>query len=372
MGRRWGKSTMGGSTGLSCGFHGAKVGWISPTYKNSRPLWRFIEQHCRPLDGYLRLSRVDQVVEFPESAGLVALFSAENAAGVRGWDLDLLIVDEAASIAEDIVEEVLEPTLADRDGIGMYIGTPHGRNWFWRGTLAAQADETGYSHAWTAPSSANPMPTIQRAAELAKERLSDRIYRQEWLAEFIEDGAGVFRRVREQSTGIPIPGPESGHTYVIGCDWGQVEDYTVFSVIDATTGREVWLERFRRVEYTLAIERLKTLHARYKPTMVIPELNSIGRPVVEQLRRANIRIMPFTMSNASKHAVVESLAVALERGDVTLLSDPAGIAEMEAFESDRTPGGMVRYGAPSGVHDDIVVARCLAWSGASRPGFKVL
>lgn len=371
MGRRWGKTTLGGSLGLSAAAHGGKVAWVSPTYKNSRPLWRFAEMHCRPLDGIIRISRADQLVEMP-GEGFLALFSGENATGIRSWDFDLVIVDEAATVAEETITDVIEPTLADRDGVLYCIGTPKGRNWFWQEWTKASVDESGYSAAFTAPSSANPMPTIQQAAARARERVSERTYRQEWLAEFVDDGAGVFRRIREQSTGTPIPGPERGHTYVIGCDWGQIEDYTVFSVIDATAKREVWLERFRRVEYALAVERLKALWDRYTPTMAIPELNSIGRPIIEQLRRANIRIMPFTMSNASKHAVVESLAVALERGEVTLLNDPAGIAEMEAFESDRTPGGMVRYGAPAGMHDDIVIARCLAWHGAARPGFKVL
>lgn len=371
MGRRWGKTTMAGSLGLAAAAVGGKVAWVSPTYKNSRPLWRFAEQHCRPLDGTIRILRAEQVIEMP-GGGFLSLFSGENATGIRGWDFDLVIVDEAATVDEETITDVIEPTLADRDGEAYYIGTPKGRNWFWRGWMDASTDESGYSHAWTAPTSDNPIPAIQRAADLARERLSERTYRQEWLAEFVDDGAGVFRRVREQSTGTPMHEPERGHTYVIGADWGQVEDYTTFSVIDATAKREVWLERFRRVEYTLAIERLRMLWERYKPVMAIPELNSIGRPIIEQLRRADIRIMPFTMSNASKHAVVESLAVALERGELTLLNDPAGIAEMEAFESDRTPGGMVRYGAPSGMHDDIVIARCLAWQGAARPGFKVL
>src|SRR5688572_19236308 len=190
MGRRWGKTTMGGSVGIAAAAVGGKVAWVSPTYKNSRPLWRFAEQHCRPLDGVIRISRADQLIEMP-GGGFLALFSGENATGIRGWDFDLVIVDEAATVAEETITDVIEPTLADRDGIALYIGTPKGRNWFWRGWIEASTDESGYSHAWTAPTSDNPMPAIQRAALMARERLSERTYRQEWLAEFVDDGAGV-------------------------------------------------------------------------------------------------------------------------------------------------------------------------------------
>src|SRR5688572_20744124 len=82
MGRRWGKTTLGGSLGLAAAAHGGKVAWVSPTYKNSRPLWRFAEMHCRPLDGTIRILRAEQEIEMP-GGGFLSLFSGENATGIR-------------------------------------------------------------------------------------------------------------------------------------------------------------------------------------------------------------------------------------------------------------------------------------------------
>ena len=42
MGRRWGKTVLGGAIcGSALAQHG-KVAWIAPTYKNTRPLWRWL------------------------------------------------------------------------------------------------------------------------------------------------------------------------------------------------------------------------------------------------------------------------------------------------------------------------------------------
>lgn len=368
MGRRWGKTTLGGSLCCACANQGGKVGWLAPTYKNSHPLWRFVELHCRPLDGLVRLNRSDRIAEFP-SGGFLALFTGENADGMRSWDFDLVVVDESALIPDEVIEDVIEPALADRDGVLYRIGTPKGRNGFWRAWMAA-AQDGRYASAWTAPTAANPMPTIRRAAELARTRLSERAYRQEWLAEFIEDGGGVFRQARARSVRAPARGPVQGHTYVIGVDWGQVSDFTAFSVIDGTARTEVALDRFNGVSYELAAGRLWALYRHWGNPTVIPELNSIGRPIAERLRREGMRMRPFTTTNASKASAVEALALALEQNELSLIADPIATLELEAYESERLPSGLLRYSAPSGMHDDTVIARMLAWHGASRPRFR--
>ena len=63
---------------------------------------------------------------------------------------------------------------------------------------------------------------------------------------------------------------------------------------------------------------------------------------------------------------MQSLGLAIERGDVTLLDDPVQTAELLAYEAKVLPSGMLRYGAPSGQHDDTVMGLGLAWLGAQR------
>jgi len=56
--------------------------------------------------------------------------------------------------------------------------------------------------------------------------------------------------------------------------------------------------------------------------------------------------------------------LAFERGDIGIVAEPTLINELQAFEMDRLPSGMVRYAAPEGLHDDCVISLALAWHAA--------
>ncbi len=76
----------------------------------------------------------------------------------------------------------------------------------------------------------------------------------------------------------------------------------------------------------------------------------------------------FTTTNASKGAAIEGLALAFERGDIKIPNDPALVGELQAYEMERLPSGLLRYGAPDGMHDDMVMSLALAWQAvALRP-----
>ena len=65
--------------------------------------------------------------------------------------------------------------------------------------------------------------------------------------------------------------------------------------------------------------------------------------------------------------LIDGLALAFERGAIRIPNDPVLVAELEAYEMKRTPGGMLTYSAPSGMHDDCVMSLALAWSVAAKP-----
>lgn len=358
MGRRWGKSYMAGVYALTSADHGGAVAWVAPTYKNSRPLWRFVERYTSGTD--VDVSRSERVATFP-SGGWLGVYSADNADGILGEAFDIVIVDEAARVKEPVWTDVIQPTLADRDGHALLISTPRGRNWFWREWTRGSRHEGGYA-AFTAPSSANPNPNIKRAAALARERVSDRTYRQEWLAEFIEDGGGVFRGVRAAATAEAWDAWREGAQIVGGLDWALSNDYTVLTFVDAATRQVVHIDRFTGVDYSLQRQRIAAACKRYRCSVLIAEANAMGKPNNDELRRAGVHCRDFTTTNTTKADIIESLAVAFERGQIRVLDDANLLAELEAFESERLPSGMVRYAAPDGMHDDIAMSLALAWS----------
>jgi len=99
----------------------------------------------------------------------------------------------------------------------------------------------------------------------------------------------------------------------------------------------------------------------------IGESNSMGGPLVERLQALNYPIQAFQTTNATKQQAIDNLALAFEREELALLMDPVQTAELQAYEMERLPSGLIRYSAPEGMHDDTVMALALAWHGCARP-----
>lgn len=194
-GRRWGKSLTIGTTELAAASQGAKAGWGVPNYRNAAPVWRWAIQAVADLveAKVATINRADRLIEFPQSGGRLGIYTLDNFDSIRGEAFHIFAVDEAARVAEEAWTDVIQPTLADYDGQAFLISSPKGRNWFWREYQEGLKDGE-YIASFTAPTSDNPIASIRRAAELARLRVPDRTYRQEWLAEFVDDSLTLFSR----------------------------------------------------------------------------------------------------------------------------------------------------------------------------------
>ena len=358
MGRRWGKTLMAGSIALGEAMYGGQVAWIVPTYRNARALWRFIEQHAT---GFGTLHRSEMSVQFV--SGRLAVYTADNDIALRGEAFDLVIIDEAARIREETYTDVVLPTLADRGGRLIAISTPMGRNWFWREYMRGKEGNPDH-RCFNAPTINNPMPNIQRAAALAQTMVSERTYKQEWLAEFIDEAGGVFRGIDACIRQPPPPNEQSN--FVIGVDWGRTHDATVFTVLDSATMQVHAIERMSDTNYSLQVDRLKRLSAIWKPSIILAEGNSMGGPLVEALQRMELPVQSFMTTAITKAPLIDGLALAIERGDIYLVPDRILLNELEAYEGKRLPSGVMRFSAPNGMHDDHVMSLALAVRAASQ------
>jgi hypothetical protein len=99
-----------GSVCHAAAANGASVAWVVPTYKNARPIWRFVEQHAA---GIANVNKSDMIAKFP-GGGWLGVYTGENDVALRGEAFDLVVVDEAAQIKPETYSDVIMPTLADR------------------------------------------------------------------------------------------------------------------------------------------------------------------------------------------------------------------------------------------------------------------
>jgi len=357
-GRRWGKTRLGSLLCIKTAVAGGRAWWVAPSYKMSRVGWRLISRLAAQIPG-AEVRKSEWLVTLP-GGGEVQVRSADNPDSLRGEGLNFVALDECAFMQEEAWTEALRPALSDRKGRALFISTPKGRNWIWRLWQRCADEHDPEWHGWQLPTADNPFIDPVEI-EAARQGLPERIYQQEYLALFLDDAGGVFRRVMEAATATAQAGHIGGHEYVIGADWGRQRDFTALAVLDVTTSSLVALERFNQIDYAIQVGRLQALSERFHPRAIVAEANSIGLPVIEQLQRAGLPVVPFTTTAASKQIAIDALSLAFERGSLRIIPDPVLIAELQAYEAERLPSGMLRYGAPSGMHDDTVMALALAW-----------
>ena len=360
MGRRWGKTVLGGAIcGNALAQHG-KVAWIAPTYKNTRPLWRWLLLATAEDVKAKRMSvsKSDRIIE-TKRGGFLGVFSGDNIDSIRGESFHLVVIDEAARIPEQGWSDAIMPTLADFDGDAILISTPKGKNWFFK-EWARGVDRSREIASWHAPTNANPNPNIKRAFELARDRVPEDTYKQEWLAEFV-DGGSVFRNIAACTTAQPsTPEMHRGHTIIGGADWGKQQDYSAFSFGCLDCHCEVAHDRFNQIDYAFQVQRLKALADKWNPAVILTELNSIGQPVFEQVQRLGLPAVGFNTTAQSKPPLIENLALVLEKSEWQFIDNKTWTAELEAYERTVSAStGRSSYSAPDGMNDDTVISRAL-------------
>lgn len=363
VGRRAGKTALGLDLCVTPESLPYPVGWFSPTYKMLLEVWREAVRTFAPI--LSRRNIQERRLEFI-TGGLLEFWSLDNPDVARGRKYRRIIVDEAAMVSSlmDVWQYALRPTLADYQGDAWFLSTPKGRNGFWQMWQWGQDAAMPEWASWQMPSSVNPTLAPSELDEMRR-TMPERTYQQEILASFVEDGGGVFRRVQEAATAEPVDVRRGDRTYIAGLDWALSYDFTVLTIIDANTREVVYLDRYNGVDYSMQRQRIKAACDRFGVAGVIAESNAMGKPNNDELRRMGLPVRDFTTTNATKADIIESLAAAFEQGNIRILNDATLIAELQAYEVQRLPSGMVRYTAPDSMHDDCVVSLALAWHGAS-------
>lgn len=367
-GRRWGKTELGTASIIrGIAQRPGLYWWVGLSWRSAsmKRAWRILCKRLRPI---ARVREVEHEIKLTNGSQ-IWMRTAENIESLAGEGVTGVVVDEFTLMCERMWTEYVRATLADRQGWALFIGVPKGNGWGQRLWLRGQNAEQGWA-SWQLPTSSNPFIPASEI-EAARRDLPERMFRQEFLAEVLADGGGVFRRVTESATATEQSAAIPDHDYIMGADWGKTNDFTVLSVIDVTTGEQVAMDRFNQIDYAVQRQRLMALAERFNVRSVIAERNSMGEPIIEQLQRDGVPVQAFLTTNASKSAIIEGLALAFERGALRVLPNETQTAELLAFESERMPSGMLRYGAPEGLHDDCVMSLALAWSGASEPQFRI-
>lgn len=187
--RQSGKSTVAAILALHEIIYspGSLVLVISPSERQSKRLLRVVRRHYGAMQGVMPATSEGQLVlELRNGSEIHALPGKE--ATVRGFaQVDLLIIDEAARVDDDLYASV-RPMLAVSNGRLVALSTPFGRRgWFYR-----EYAEGGPEFHRTKVS-AYDVPRIAPAwLERERNRIGDWWFRQEFLCEWLDAESAAF------------------------------------------------------------------------------------------------------------------------------------------------------------------------------------
>ena len=158
----------------------SRYAYIAPTYKQAKNIaWDVIKEYSRVIEG-VRYNETELSVFYPNGSRLT-LYGADNPDSLRGIGLWGVVFDEYSQQPSNIFTEIIRPTLSDHHGYAIWIGTPKGKNEFFRLYEKAKADDDWLSLHLTVKDT-----NILDEKELAdaKKTMSDDEYLQEFYCSF--------------------------------------------------------------------------------------------------------------------------------------------------------------------------------------------
>lgn len=378
---------------------GAKIMWVAPTYQIAMSPVEDVFRGTDEATGNRWVPEYDdtgaRVWEFKNGqAGMqltwhngctVTFKSADAPESIVSRGYNFIIIDEAALIEERVFTQQILGT-ARKAGIKIFmITSPRGKkHWTYKYFLKGQdPKETSYL-SFQQPYTKNPhfSPVL---ASLIKD-LPDWLYRQEYLAEFIEDGDSVFRGLEHVMVGPEISFPSqqqewftaiadvtlhkgtreestrkaSDRRFVVALDLAKSVDYTVLYVMDLDDGSCVYYKRMNKTDYKQVVKEAGDVCRRFNNADLIFDATGVGAGIADFLENEDVSAHPYVFTNESKADLIHRLALSIEYQEIAIPNIVSVKNELAVFTYALTRTGKISYNAPAGYHDDIVIAIALA------------
>jgi len=356
-------------------FEENKVIWVvAPNYDLAGRIWDLLYgmalNELSDYVEYINNSRGMYMIRFPWGTTIEAK-SADEPKTLVGKGIDLLVCDEAGIIKEQAWRESLLPSLIDRKGRAVLIGTPKGRNWFYQEYMKGQYKENDRYASWRFSSYENDTIDPKEIDSIAAE-MDETRKKQEILAEFIEGAGQVFRNI-DNCIGGKFEEWQEGKEYVAGCDLAKHQDFTVIKIIRVDTRQVVFTDRFNQLDWTIQKTRIKTALDRYRNPQCFIDSTGVGDGIYDDLAAHDVNVKGYKYTNETKLNLIKNLSVMLENEEIKIpAEDKQCLNELETFEYKLMPSGKFTYNAPEGMHDDEVNALMLAcWGLKNRGGVEI-
>ena len=208
-GRRFGKTYASiAAVAQAARFPNRKCMMVFPSYRMAKQIvFDDLIQLLKSKNWVKKINQSDLTVTLVNNSQIM-LRSADNPDSIRGVGLDFVVIDEAADVDEEAWTAVIRPTLSDRLGSALIIGSPKGRNWFF--DLYENAKHLDDWQSWQFTTAAGGNVTESELAQ-AKQDLDERTYQQEYLAQFVNYSGVIYYAFGEHNI-VEMTVPEDNRT----------------------------------------------------------------------------------------------------------------------------------------------------------------
>ncbi|MDB4312222.1 hypothetical protein N9937_02205 [bacterium] len=165
----------------------ARYAYIAPFYRQAKDVaWQYLKEFGEP---FITKTRESELRVELFNGAWITLYGADNPDALRGLYLDGVVLDEYGDCRPSLWGTVVLPTLADRKGWGVFIGTPKGKNHFYDVHRRAQIESGWYS--LLLPASASGVLDDEELNEM-RMQMTEEAYNQELECDFDAAVLGTY------------------------------------------------------------------------------------------------------------------------------------------------------------------------------------
>ena len=327
-----------------------KGGWISPVYSQAKSVMDQIVVSAGSL--VTASNRMEGTVTFVNGS-TIKFLSSDTPDNIRGFRFTHLIMDETAFIKETALGTAILPTLNPSGKKCLIISTPKGKNHFYNwfnkdGVVSFKFPLTECPY------------VSEILIEEARKSLPKDIFRQEFMADFVDSSNDVFIGIDKVS--IVEEFTRRRQDAFIGIDTGLTDDFSVLTIL-SPVGRVLYVETLNNMSLQeIATKYIKTMD-NFNIIGGYVECNGIGKAMADLIRPSFKKVKEFYMTQDRKMDLVRKLIGDIESLNIeipTRVLTPALHDEFGSYTYKMSPNGKLTFTHANGHKDDHVDSLMLA------------
>jgi len=315
------------------------------------------------------------MIQLSNGSRIVALPCGHDGASLRGYTADLVVMDEAAFMPDDVIASVIFPMLATTNGTAIMLSTPWGRDHIFYRSFK----NPNY---WSQHVSAEECPRISgEFLEEQRRDIGELRYKMEYEAEFVEGENCFFSQdlLREcvedydliDESRLMSEGKIAGG-YYLGADFGKRVDHSVVALLKEENEllRLVFLKQFPLgTPYSDIVGFTQRLNQKFDIAKGCVDQSAIGESLLEEIRGFAPQIDGLAFTAKVKQDLMILLQTRMEQKRIILPLDRTLLSQIneqqyrfgkaKPTEKPEEKGVMTFY-HPPGTHDDQLWALALA------------